>query len=126
MEALHVRLFLPPAGLAEPAWPMLGTDGMLQIPPPEGRPAVRKYTIRRIDVGAGTLAIDFVVPAEPPRANACARTWTGIWSSATGATACRKSSIRPRKRLQPGPPEPDARCTIGSRHGRSQGVARPG
>ena len=61
MEALHVRLFLPPAGLAEPAWPMLGTDGLLQMPQPERRPAVRKYTIRRIDVAAGTLAIDFVL-----------------------------------------------------------------
>lgn len=61
LEALHVRLFLPPAGIAEPAWPMLGTNGMLQMPAPERRPAVRKYTIRRIDPEAGTLAIDFVL-----------------------------------------------------------------
>lgn len=61
LEALHVRLFFPPAGLAEPAWPMLGADGLLELPPPERRPAIRKYTIRRIDAAAGTLAIDFVL-----------------------------------------------------------------
>lgn len=61
LEALHVRLFIPPAGLAEPVWPMIGADGLLQAPPPEQRPAVRKYTIREIDVAASTLAIDFVL-----------------------------------------------------------------
>ncbi|WP_439495696.1 DUF2218 domain-containing protein [Bosea sp. (in: a-proteobacteria)] len=61
MEALHVRLFIPPAGLADPAWPLLGDDGILRQPPPERRPAIRKYTIREIDAAAGTLAIDFVV-----------------------------------------------------------------
>lgn len=61
VEALHVRLFIPPAGLAEPVWPMIGEDGLLRQPPQEQRPAVRKYTIREIDVAAGTLAIDFVL-----------------------------------------------------------------
>ena len=61
LAALHVRLFLPPEGCAEPAWPMLGADGLLLQPPAERRPLVRKYTIRRIDVAAGTLAIDFVL-----------------------------------------------------------------
>ena len=61
LEALHVRLFIPPAGLAEPVWPMLSEDGLINQPPPEQRPAVRKYTIREIDVAAGTLAIDFVL-----------------------------------------------------------------
>jgi len=61
LEALHVRLFIPPTGLAEPVWPMIGADGLLQAPPPEQRPAIRKYTIREIDVAAGTLAIDFVL-----------------------------------------------------------------
>eukprot|EP01042_Synura_sphagnicola_P016948 gene16948-21428_t len=40
LEALHVRLFIPPAGLAEPVWPMIGADGLLQSPPPEQRPAI--------------------------------------------------------------------------------------
>lgn len=61
LEALHVRLFFPPDDAAEPAWPMLGADGLLQQPPAERRPAVRKYTIRAIDPEAGTLSIDFVL-----------------------------------------------------------------
>lgn len=61
LEALHVRLFIPPAGLAEPVWPMLSEDGLITQPLAEQRPAVRKYTIREIDVAAGTLAIDFVL-----------------------------------------------------------------
>jgi NADPH-dependent ferric siderophore reductase len=61
LDALHVRLFFPPEGLAEPAWPMIGSDGLLQHPPPERRAAIRKYTIREIDPAAGTLAIDFVL-----------------------------------------------------------------
>jgi NADPH-dependent ferric siderophore reductase len=61
LEALHVRLFIPPAGLAEPVWPMIGANGLLQSPPPEQRPAIRKYTIREIDAAAGALAIDFVL-----------------------------------------------------------------
>jgi NADPH-dependent ferric siderophore reductase len=61
LEALHVRLFIPPEGLAEPIWPMIGEDGLLMQAPAETRPVVRKYTIREIDAGAGTLAIDFVL-----------------------------------------------------------------
>ena len=61
IEALHVRLFIPPVGLAEPAWPMIGEDGLLALPPPETRPAIRKYTIREIDAAAGTIALDFVL-----------------------------------------------------------------
>jgi NADPH-dependent ferric siderophore reductase len=61
LDALHVRLFIPPAGLANPAWPTVGPDGLLRLPPERERPAVRKYTIRTIDVAAGTLDIDFVL-----------------------------------------------------------------
>lgn len=61
LGALHVRLFIPPSGLAEPVWPMLGEDGLPIALPSEQRPAIRKYTIRAIDPAAGTLAIDFVL-----------------------------------------------------------------
>ena len=61
LEALHVRLFFPPAEPAEPIWPMLGEDGLPIVPPAEKRPAIRKYTIRSIDAAAGTVAIDFVL-----------------------------------------------------------------
>lgn len=64
LDALHVRLFIPPAGVGEASWPMVGEDGLLLQSPPETRPLVRKYTIRAIDVAAGTLAIDFVLHAD--------------------------------------------------------------
>lgn len=78
LEALHVRLFIPPAGLAEPLWPMIGADGLIHQPPDEQRPVIRKYTIREIDVEAGTLAIDFVVHDDAgPGAAFAARAQTG-------------------------------------------------
>ncbi|BCB17236.1 siderophore-interacting protein [Bosea sp. ANAM02] len=61
IDALHVRLFIPPVGVSEPSWPMVGDDGLLLPSPAETRPLVRKYTIREIDVAAGTLALDFVL-----------------------------------------------------------------
>lgn len=61
LDALHVRLFIPPVGVAEPSWPMVGEDGLLLPSPAETRPLVRKYTIREIDVALGTLALDFVL-----------------------------------------------------------------
>ncbi|UZF91414.1 siderophore-interacting protein [Bosea sp. NBC_00550] len=61
IDALHVRLFIPPEGVTAPSWPMVGDDGLLLQPPAESRPIVRKYTIREIDSAAGTLAVDFVL-----------------------------------------------------------------
>jgi len=61
IDALHVRLFIPPEGVSEPSWPMVGDDGLLLSSPAETRPLVRKYTIREIDVAAGTVALDFVL-----------------------------------------------------------------
>jgi len=60
LEAIHVRLFLPPPELDEPLWPELGEDGLLRLPTGDNAPVVRKYTIRHIDTEAGTLSIDFV------------------------------------------------------------------
>ena len=61
IDALHVRLFIPPEGVSEPSWPMVGDDGLLLPSPAETKPLVRKYTIREIDVANGTLALDFVL-----------------------------------------------------------------
>lgn len=63
-EDLHVRLYLPPAGLAVPEWPRPGPDGRTLWPDEERRPATRYYTIRSVDVAGGTLAIDFVRHAD--------------------------------------------------------------
>lgn len=59
-DDLHVRLYLPPPGLAVPEWPRLGADGRTLWPPDERRPALRYYTIRRVDPERGLVEIDFV------------------------------------------------------------------
>lgn len=58
----HVRLLIPPMGRC-PKWPVTGSDGRPCWPQCEARPAVRIYTIRRIDVAAGTVDIDMVLHA---------------------------------------------------------------
>jgi len=63
-EDLHVRLFFPPPG-QPPVWPMRGEDSLEQPIDPVSRPAVRKYTIRRIDPAKGTVCIDFVLHQDP-------------------------------------------------------------
>lgn len=76
--SMHVSLLFPPEGLATPEWPRPGADGRTVWPPDDRRPAARIYTIRSIDVGRGTLDIDFVrhgtgvasAFAEDPRAGA--------------------------------------------------------
>ncbi|WEX08292.1 siderophore-interacting protein [Chelativorans sp. AA-79] len=59
-DGLHVRLLLPPKPGVVPVWPVMGADGRQAWPEGE-RPAVRIYTIRRIDVEAGEIDIDFVL-----------------------------------------------------------------
>lgn len=60
-DNLHVRLYLPPPGLEAPSWPRPGPDGRPVLPDPERRPAVRYYTLRRVDADAGELDIDVVL-----------------------------------------------------------------
>lgn len=59
-DNLHVRLFFPPAG-QPPVWPTRGDDGLVQPIEPEKRPAMRKYTIRRLDMDRGLVDIDFLL-----------------------------------------------------------------
>lgn len=56
----HVKLLIPPTG-AEPAWPVMGRNGMPVWPEGDKRPIVRTYTVRGVDVAAGELDIDFVM-----------------------------------------------------------------
>lgn len=58
--SMHVSLFFPPDGLAEPEWPRPSADGRTVWPPDDRRPAARIYTIRALDVARGTMDIDFV------------------------------------------------------------------
>src|SRR3546814_16529044 len=57
---LHIRLLIPPAG-RNPVWPTIGHDGLLVWPAGDDALTVRIYTIRTIDVAAGTIDVDFVL-----------------------------------------------------------------
>ena len=57
---LHYKLLIPPSGIA-PEWPTLDAGGSFRWPSGPGKPAIRKYTIRGIDVENGTLEVDLVV-----------------------------------------------------------------
>lgn len=60
-DGLHVRLLFPKDRSFEPTWPVTGEDGRPRWPDGDARPDVRAYTIRRIDVTAGEVDIDFVM-----------------------------------------------------------------
>ncbi|MCT7374687.1 siderophore-interacting protein [Chelativorans salis] len=59
-DGMHVRLLLAPEEGVRPVWPVMGADGR-QAWPEGPRPVARVYTIRRIDVAAGEIDIDFVL-----------------------------------------------------------------
>jgi NADPH-dependent ferric siderophore reductase len=63
-ENYHVRLYFP-QDPADPSWPVRGMDGLGIAQDPARKPHVRKYTIRRIDVSAAEVDIDFVLHAAP-------------------------------------------------------------
>lgn len=59
-DGLHMRLLLAPRPDVEVVWPVMGEDGRQAWPEGE-RPLARVYTIRRIDVAAGEIDVDFVL-----------------------------------------------------------------
>jgi NADPH-dependent ferric siderophore reductase len=59
-HGMHVRLLLPLQGGVRPVWPVMAVDGRPAWPAGP-RPVARVYTIRRIDVSAGEIDIDFVL-----------------------------------------------------------------
>jgi NADPH-dependent ferric siderophore reductase len=59
-HGIHIRLLLKPHPGAEIVWPIMGADGRQAWPDGE-RPALRIYTMRRIDVAAGEIEVDFVL-----------------------------------------------------------------
>lgn len=59
-DGIHVRLLLPPRPGVKIVWPVMAADGRQAWPEGE-RPVSRVYTIRRIDVPAGEIDIDFVL-----------------------------------------------------------------
>jgi NADPH-dependent ferric siderophore reductase len=57
---IHIRLLIPPSE-REAVWPSIGPDGLVVWPDGEDALTVRIYTIRSIDLEAGTLDVDFVL-----------------------------------------------------------------
>lgn len=65
LGGLHVRLLIPPPpeknGGREPVWPGFGVNGILIWPQGPDALTLRTYTIRAIDVEAGTMDFDVVL-----------------------------------------------------------------
>lgn len=60
-DGMHVRMLFPTPRVPEPSWPEAGPNGLPVWPAEDRRPPARVYTIRRLDVAAGFLEIDFVM-----------------------------------------------------------------
>jgi NADPH-dependent ferric siderophore reductase len=58
---MHVRVLFPTVAVPNPAWPILGANGLPLWPSEDRRPAARVYTIRSLDVDAGHMDVDFLV-----------------------------------------------------------------
>lgn len=95
-HGMHIRLLLSPRPGAAVVWPVMGADGRQAWPGGE-RPVMRIYTIRNIDVAAGTMDVDFVlhegddIPGAGFGANAKAGEVVGITGPGGG-------SLRPASR----------------------------
>lgn len=75
---IHIRLYIPPEGLATPEWPRPGEDGRTVWPEEGRRPEVRYYTIRRWRPEANELDVDFVMhDDEGPGSSFAARAKAG-------------------------------------------------
>jgi NADPH-dependent ferric siderophore reductase len=64
MSALHLNIMIQHPDLSEPQWPRVGCNGLVAWEDPDHRPSLRKYTVRALDLAAGTLDIDFVLHAD--------------------------------------------------------------
>lgn len=58
---MHIRMLFPTAENPEPAWPVMGENGLPSWPSEARRPVSRAYTVRRLDVAAGWMEVDFVM-----------------------------------------------------------------
>lgn len=58
---MHIRLLLPTADVPDPVWPEQGPNGLPAWPDETRKPVARVYTIRHIDVAAGSFDVDMLV-----------------------------------------------------------------
>lgn len=61
LEALHLRILVQHPEAPEPQWPTLDSNGIVRWPDGGHRPRLRIYTVRNVDVAAGTMDLDFVL-----------------------------------------------------------------
>ena len=61
LQALHLNLLVQRPEATEPQWPGVGANGVIAWEHPDLRPLMRKYTVRAVDLAAGTIDIDFVL-----------------------------------------------------------------
>lgn len=61
LSSLHIRMLFAGNGTE---WPSLGRNGLPLWERPETKPDLRVYTIRRLDVAAGVMDVDFVLHGE--------------------------------------------------------------
>ncbi len=61
LEALHLRILVQHPEAPTPQWPTLDPNGIVRWPDGEHRPRLRVYTVRNVDVAAGTMDLDFVL-----------------------------------------------------------------
>ena len=64
LDALHLNILVQRRGVLEPQWPTVGANGLIQWSDPGQRPDFRKYTVRSVNLAAGTLDLDFVIHAD--------------------------------------------------------------
>lgn len=57
----HVHALIPRKELDRQEWPTVDARGYAVYPPPERRPYVRTYSVRRFDHAANSMDIDFVL-----------------------------------------------------------------
>ncbi|WP_438754944.1 siderophore-interacting protein [Pararhizobium sp. O133] len=74
LDALHFNLMIQHPDVMEPQWPHVGANGVISWDQPDLRPIMRKYTVRSVDMAAGTLDVDFVLHADAGPGSAFAQT----------------------------------------------------